>query len=36
MAPTYCFEKSYITRTLLMCNRNDLAVVDTDGCESLA
>ena len=35
MALTYCFEKAYIKKTLDKCKRNDLAVVDTDGSESL-
>lgn len=35
MAMLYCFESAYIKKTLDKCKRNDLAVVDTDGCESL-
>ena len=31
---TYCFESSYVGRTLAKCRRNDLAVVDTEGQES--
>lgn len=31
----YCFEPPYIKKTLDKCKRNDLAVVDTSGCESL-
>ena len=31
----YCFEKAYIKKTLDKCKRNDLAVVDTDGCEAV-
>lgn len=27
----YCFELQYVKRALAKCNRNDLAVVDTDG-----
>lgn len=34
MALTYCFESSRIHSVLSKCRRNDLAVVDTDGCES--
>ena len=30
---TYCFESAYVARTLAKCKKNDLAVVDTDGCE---
>ena len=30
----YCFEESYIRKTLARSKRSDLAVVDTDGCES--
>lgn len=29
----YCFESSYVPRTLARCKRNDLAVVDTEGHE---
>lgn len=28
---TYCFESSYVARTLAGCRKNDLAVVDTEG-----
>ena len=35
MALLYCFEKAYIKTALAKCKRNDLAVVDTDGCEAL-
>lgn len=35
MALTYCFESAYIARTLAKCRKNDLAVVDTEGRESL-
>lgn len=31
----YCFELPYIKKTLDKCKRNDLAVIDTDGCEEL-
>ena len=31
---TYCFESAYVPRTLARCKKSDLAVVDTDGCES--
>ena len=31
---TYCFESSYVPRTLAKCRKNDLAVVDTEGQES--
>jgi len=31
----YCFEKAYIKKTLDKCKRNDLAVIDTEGRESL-
>lgn len=30
---TYCFESSYIPRTLAKCRKNDLAVVDVEGHE---
>ena len=33
MALTYCFESTYIARTLAKCRKNDLAVVDTEGNE---
>lgn len=26
---TYCFESSYVAKTLARCKKNDLAVVDT-------
>lgn len=35
MSLRYCFEKAYVQKTLSASKRNDLAVVDTDGCESL-
>ena len=31
----YCFELPYIKQALGKCKRNDLAAVDTDGCEAL-
>ena len=31
---TYCFESTYVPRTLAKCRKNDLAVVDTEGYES--
>ena len=31
----YCFELTYIKQALSKCKRNDLAVVDTDGCEAV-
>ena len=31
----YCFESTYIPKTLSLSKRFDLAVIDTDGCESL-
>ena len=34
MALRYCFESSYIPSVLAKCRKNDLAVVDTEGCES--
>ena len=34
MALTYCFESHLITSVLAKCKKNDLAVVDTEGCES--
>ena len=34
MALRYCFEASHVPRTLSACKRNDLAVIDTEGCES--
>ena len=33
MALRYCFESSYVARTLAKCRKNDLAVVDTEGQE---
>ena len=30
---TYCFESTYVPRTLARCRKNDLAVVDTEGHE---
>jgi len=33
MAYTCCLENLYIPKTLFRCKINDLAVVDTDGCE---
>ena len=35
MSLRYCFESSYVSKTLSACKRNDLAVVDTEGRESL-
>ncbi len=35
MALRYCFESTYIPRTLAKCRKNDLAIVDTEGRESL-
>lgn len=35
MSLKYCFEFPYIKKTLDKCKRNDLAVIDTDGSESL-
>ena len=32
---TYCFESVYVPRTLEKCRKNDLAVVDTEGHESV-
>lgn len=34
MALRYCFEQDKVKRTLEKCNKNDLAVIDTEGCES--
>lgn len=34
MSLTYCFESSLIPSVLAKCRKNDLAVVDTEGCES--
>ena len=33
MSLRYCFESSYVSKTLSACKRNDLAVVDTEGHE---
>ena len=33
MALRYCFEQSYVARTLAHSKPHDLAVVDTEGCE---
>lgn len=33
MALRYCFEQSYVTRTLFRFKSHDLAVIDTEGCE---
>lgn len=33
MALRYCFEKSYVARTLARSKPKDLAVIDTEGCE---
>ena len=33
MALRYCFEQSYVARTLSKSNPHDLAVIDTEGCE---
>ena len=33
MALRYCFESSYVSKTLSACKRSDLAVVDTEGHE---
>jgi len=30
---TYYLESAHVARTLTRCKQNDLAVVDTDGCE---
>ena len=27
----YCFEESYVPKTLKACKKSDLAVIDTDG-----
>ena len=35
MSLRYCFEASRVPATLSACKRNDLAVVDTEGRESL-
>lgn len=35
MSYVVALEKAYTKNTLYKCKRNDLAVVDTDGCESL-
>lgn len=34
MALRYCFESDKVKRTLDKCKKNDLAVIDTEGCES--
>jgi len=34
MALRYCFEQSYVARTLARSKPHDLAVIDTEGCES--
>lgn len=34
MALRYCFEQDKVKRTLDKFKRNDLAVIDTEGCES--
>ncbi|MBR2259625.1 MAG: endo alpha-1,4 polygalactosaminidase [Blautia sp.] len=34
MALRYCFEQDKVKRTLEKCKKNDLAVIDTEGCES--
>ena len=34
MALRYCFEESHVLKTLTISKKADLAVVDTDGCES--
>ena len=34
MALRYCFEQEYVPRTLSKSKPHDLAVVDTEGCES--
>lgn len=34
MALRYCFESNKVKRTLEKCKKNDLAVVDTEGCET--
>lgn len=33
MSLRYCFEQSYISKTLAISKKADLAVIDTDGCE---
>ena len=33
MALRYCFESDKVKQTLSRCRKNDLAVIDTDGCE---
>lgn len=35
MSLQYCFESSYVSRTLSASKKSDLAVVDTEGRESL-
>ena len=34
MALRYCFEREYVKSTLAKCKSGDLAVVDTEGCET--
>lgn len=34
MSLRYCFEQDKVKRTLNWCKKNDLAVIDTEGCES--
>ena len=34
MTLRYCFEFDKVKRTLEKCKKNDLAVIDTEGCES--
>lgn len=34
MALRYCFEQDKVKCTLEKCKKNDLAVIDTEGCES--
>lgn len=33
MSLRYCFEQSYVARTLARSKPHDLAVIDTEGCE---
>ncbi len=35
MSLRYCFETSHVPATLSACKKNDLAVVDTEGCEKV-
>lgn len=35
MSLRYCFEQSYVARTLARSKPHDLAVIDTEGCESV-